>query len=138
MMDVIGAVHPVLLAAVALAFLALALALWWSGDGRRAPDAFTLLGLDPRSGPRSGPRRPRATPVDLGRPISDEAAWSRIMAVSRDAQYRRAVETVRARYRVVANPMLLPNALQATMERWDLGFREAMIRVAEDDGLFER
>ena len=131
MMEVLGAVHPGLLAGGALLFLALALALGWSGRRRRAPDAFTLLGLDPRT----GARRPRPTPVDLNRPISDEAAWSRIQAVSRDAQYRRAVEAVRARYRIVANPMLLPNTLQSTMERWDLEFRDAMIRVAEDDGL---
>ena len=52
-----------------------------------------------------------------------------------DAAYRRAVETLRLRYQVVSNPMLLSNTLREKMGRAGLSFREAVIRVAEDDGL---
>ena len=52
-----------------------------------------------------------------------------------DTAYRRAVETLRLRYQIVSNPMLLSNTLNETMRRGGLSFREAVLRVAEDDGL---
>jgi hypothetical protein len=133
-MDALRTAHPAALAALAIGCALAALVLWRWGRRRRTPDALDLLGLDPKT----AARRLRPTPVDLGRPISTSTDWSRVEAVARDTRYRRAVETVRARYRLVANPMLLPNTLRTTMERHDLDFRDAMIRVAEDDGLFER
>jgi hypothetical protein len=52
-----------------------------------------------------------------------------------DAADRRAVETLRRRYQVVGNPMLLVNTLQATMQRAGLRLHEGVLRVAQDDGL---
>lgn len=79
----------------------------------------------------------RATPppVDLSKPISGELSWNAIFLYAQDHRYQRAANTVRLRYQLVANPMLLPNTLREVMQRSDLGFREAMLRVAEDDGI---
>jgi hypothetical protein len=74
-------------------------------------------------------------PVDLAKPIAGEAAWRALRAHATDTAYLRAVETLRLRYQVVGDPMLLPNTLRTTMQRAGLSFREAVLRVAEDDGL---
>jgi hypothetical protein len=100
--------------------------------GRSAEgDLFRALGTDQQA----ALARVAAPPVDLSRPIAGEAAWARIRAHAADAAYQRAVETLRLRYQVVGNPMLLSNTLTATMQRAGLSFREAVLRVAEDDGL---
>jgi len=98
---------------------------------KRPDDVFALLGVDPKA----AARRARSAPVDLTKPIQGDAAWRAIRAASRDAAYQRAVETVRNRYQIVADPMLLPNTLRTTMEKRSMDFREAMIQVAENDGL---
>jgi hypothetical protein len=130
-LDVIQAVHPAVFAAGALALVLLAFAIWRSGRRRAPKDVFSLLGTDPKE----ARRRLAAAPVDLSKPIKGEADWRAIRGHARDPAYRRAVETVRNRYAVVSNPMLLPNTLRTTMDQWGLSFREAMLRVAEDDGL---
>jgi hypothetical protein len=96
-----------------------------------AGDLFAALGTDAKS----AKARVAAPPVDLSKPIAGDAAWQAIYAHAQDAAYRRAVETLRLRYQVVGNPMLLSNTLKATMQRAGLTFREAVLRVAEDDGL---
>lgn len=73
--------------------------------------------------------------MDLAQPIAGDAAWAAIRRHASDHAYRHAVETVRNRYRIVGNPMLLPNTLREAMARRGLTLREAMIRIAEDDGL---
>lgn len=98
---------------------------------KRGPDVLVLLGTS-RAAALS---RVAPPPVDLSRPIADEAAWRRIRRHASDAAYRRAVETVRLRYRMVADAMLLPRTIQDVMARAGLTFREAVIRVARDDGL---
>lgn len=118
--------------------LAVAAFILWRrrAGGRRdeAQDAFRTLGMDPAA----VARRVAPPPVDLTRPITGEAAWRAIRAYASDAAYRRAVETVRLRYQVVGNQMLLPNTLREVMERGGRDFREAMLRVAEDDGVGRR
>jgi hypothetical protein len=93
--------------------------------------AFTLLGI----GPKSVTTRAAPPPVDVSKPITGEAAWKPVRAHAKDTAYQRAVETVRLRYQLIGNQMLLPNTLQGAMGRSGLGFHEAMLRVAEGDGL---
>lgn len=128
MPDLLTATNPIVLAvtAVALAGLALVLLLRRRGEDEDAGEVLALLGNGAGI---------RPAPVDLGAPIEGVFAWRRIRSHARDAEYRRAVETVRNRYAVVSDPMLLPRTLRTTMDRWDIGFRDAMIRVAETDGL---
>ncbi|MGG5889814.1 hypothetical protein ACLF3G_21995 [Falsiroseomonas sp. HC035] len=113
-----------------LACLILAFSLWHIGRRRDRQDVFTILSTDPKQLAQRA-----ATPVGLLKPIKSDADWRAIQVHARDAAYRRAVETVRNRYQLVGNPMLLPNTLRTTMDRWDISFRDAMIRVANDDGL---
>ncbi len=94
-------------------------------------DAFSVLGTDAKT----VMARTAPPPVDLSKPITGDAAWRALRAHATDAAYRRAVETVRLRYQLVSNPMLLPNTLREVMDRTGLSFREAMLRVAEDDGV---
>ncbi|MBX6374667.1 MAG: hypothetical protein IRZ13_10595 [Acetobacteraceae bacterium] len=127
-------VSPFLLLAAAGVLLAAAAYLLWRGrrPGRDADrDAFRVLGIDASS----ALERAAPLPVELSRPIAGDAHWRAIRAHAGDAAYQRAVETVRLRYQVVGNPMLLSNTLRETMARSGLSFREAMIRVAENDGL---
>lgn len=98
---------------------------------RRRPNALDLLGIDRAA----ALARLRPPPVDLSQPIAGTRAWRAIAAHAPDPAYRRAVETVRLRYRIIGDPMLLPRTLEETMRRAGLTFREAMIRVALDDGL---
>lgn len=98
---------------------------------QRANDVFDLLGTTAAS----AKARVAAPPVDLSRPIATDAQWARIRRHASDPAYQRAVETIRLRYRLVTNPMLLPNTLYETMRHAGLNFREAVLRVAEDDGL---
>jgi hypothetical protein len=98
---------------------------------RQEASAFDVLGTDASS----AAQRIAAPPVDLSWPLNSEAQWRTIRAHADDRAYRAAVETVRLRYRIVSNPMLLPNTIRETMTRHSLTFREAMICVAEDDGL---
>ncbi|MFN3450474.1 MAG: hypothetical protein ACK44F_17395 [Roseococcus sp.] len=118
--------------------LAVAAFILWRrrAGGRRgeAQDAVRTLGMDPAA----VARRVAPPPVDLSRPITGEAAWRAIRAYASDAAYRRAVETVRLRYQVVGNQMLLPNTLREVMERGGRDFREAVLCVAEDDGAGRR
>jgi hypothetical protein len=94
-------------------------------------DAFQALGIDPRA----VRNRVAPPPVDLSQPITSEGQWRAIRAHASDAAYQRAVETVRARYQLASNSMLLSNTLRETAARRGLTFREAMLRVAENDGL---
>ena len=52
-----------------------------------------------------------------------------------DRRYQLAVDKVQNSYKLVLNPMLLSNTLRETMSRKGLTFREAIIQVADDDGL---
>ncbi len=117
------------------AALALVILVILKGRRRQASDgtanAFKALGIDARTIAQRG----ASPPVDLSRPISGDAAWKAIRAHASDAAYRRAVETVRLRYQIVSNPMLLPNTLREVMQRSGMTFREAMLRVAESDGV---
>lgn len=99
-----------------------------------AEDAFSLLGIEPAA---AAPR-PAAPPVDLTRPITGEGAWKAMRAHASDAAYGRAIETLRLRYQLVGNQMLLPNTLGEVMARSGCTFREAVLRVAEDDGFGRR
>jgi hypothetical protein len=101
------------------------------GGSSADQDVFRALGIDAES----ALKRVAPPPVDLSRPITGDAHWRAIRAHVSDAAYQRAVETVRKRYQIVGNPMLLPNTLRETMARSGLTFREAMLRVAKDDGL---
>lgn len=101
------------------------------GIGDSKADSFNALGIDAGK----AAQRVAAPPVDLSRPIVGDAAWEAIRAHAADAAYRRAVETVRLRYQLVGNQMLLPNTIKEVMGRAGLSFREAMLRIAEDDGL---
>lgn len=94
-------------------------------------DAFKALGTDAKT----VMARIATAPVNLLKPITGEAAWKAVRAHATDAAYRRAAETVRLRYQIVSDPMLLPNTLREVMGRAGMGFREAMIRVADDDGV---
>lgn len=94
-------------------------------------DAFSVLGVDPAT----VTARMAPPPVDLSKPISGEAAWKAMRSHASDAAYRRAVETLRLRYQLVGNQMLLPNTLREVMARSGATFREAVLRVAEDDGV---
>ena len=87
----------------------------------------------PRRARRSRASRPPPVPLDA--PIEGEAAWAAIRRHAKDAAYRRAVGTLRGRYALVANPMLLPNTLRTAMAARGLSFREAVIAVAAHDGL---
>ena len=123
---------PVVLLAAGAVLVAAAFALWlWSRRGRGEQDAFSILGTNAEA----VQSRLRPPPIDLGHPIRTAEHWNAIRSYANDAAYRRAVETLRLRYRVVSNPMLLSNTLRETMGRAGLSFREAVIRVAEDDGL---
>jgi hypothetical protein len=129
--DAVAAAHPAVFALGAFAAVLLAFAVWRSGRRKARQDVFSLLGTDPKA----ARKRTASAPVDLSKPIKGETDWRAIRGHARDAAYQRAVETVRNRYAVVSNPMLLPNTLRTTMDRWGLSFRDAMLRVAEDDGL---
>ena len=94
-------------------------------------DAFSILGIDPKA----VTERAAPPPVDLSKPITGEAAWKAMRGHAKDAAYRRAVETLRLRYQLVGNQMLLPNTLREIMARFGIGFREAVLRAAEDDGV---
>jgi hypothetical protein len=124
---------PVLLIAGSVLLAVVALVVWLMKRRKPAPqgDLFRALGTNPRA----AMARVAPSPVDLAKPITGDAAWAAIRSHARDAAYRRAVETLRLRYQVVSNPMLLSNTLQETMRRAGLNFREAVLRVAEDDGL---
>ena len=116
-----------------------ALALLVRRQSRRSEAArqemLRTLGLAPEEEPAAAPDgRVEFPPVDLSRPIAGEAAWRAIRNHAGDGPYLAAVETVRSRYQLVGNPMLLPNTLREVMGRSGLGFREAMLRVAKDDG----
>jgi hypothetical protein len=102
-----------------------------SGGSGADRDVFRALGTDAKS----VLKRVAPPPVDLSRPIAGDVHWRAIRAHVSDAAYQRAVETVRNRYQIVGNPMPLPNTLRETMARAGLTFREAMLRVAENDGL---
>lgn len=110
--------------------------------GRSSPrggseDAFSVLGIDAKTAlSRSAPTPVgRPPPVDLSKPITGEVAWKAVRAYAKDTAFQRATETVRLRYQLVGNQMLLPNSLREIMERSSVDFREAMIRMAEDDGI---
>jgi hypothetical protein len=126
MTDLPASVHAAAFAAAAVALAAIALYLL--RRKKPAEDVFSLLGKSP-------PAVTDAAPVDLSVPIAGDASWRKIRGHAKDAAYRHAVETVRNRYAVVGDPMLLSRTLRTTMDRWGLGFRDAMIRVAETDGL---
>lgn len=133
-MPEVGAIlGPMLLITGGLLLAGVSFAIW-RRRGRRSnvgQDVFGVLGTDAES----ALKRVAPPPVDLSKPIAGDAAWRAIRAHASDAAYRRAVETVRSRYQLVGNPMLLSNTLRETMARSGLTFREAMLRVAEDDGL---
>jgi hypothetical protein len=124
--------HAVLLLVLAGACAAGAVAVWLMGRRRRPKnDVFAALGTTATA----ARARVAAPPVDLRRPIDTEEAWAAMRNHAADAAYRRAVDLIRGRYRLVGNPMLLPNTLKEAMGRAGLSFREAVIRVAQDDGL---
>ncbi|MGK7871454.1 hypothetical protein [Falsiroseomonas sp. E2-1-a20] len=133
MLDSTRLTHPTVLLAGTALLVVFALVLWRAGSRRRAADqdVFKLLGTSAKA-PR---QRVATSPVDLSRALRGDADWRAIRTHARDAAYLRAVETVRNRYQIVNDPMLLSNTLRTTMERWGLSFRDAVIRVAEDDGL---
>lgn len=124
---------PIALVAAGLGFAAIALLIWRlrqrgvSSEG----DLFRALGTDRKA----ALARVAQPPVDLSTPILGDAAWGALRAHASDAAYLRAVETLRLRYQMVSNPMLLSNTLRQTMQRAGFTFREAVLRVAEDDGL---
>ncbi|GGG22201.1 hypothetical protein GCM10010964_07950 [Caldovatus sediminis] len=128
-----NALLPLLLLLATALAMAAALYMLKRGSGARRgrEDTLRVLGLDARAAPERG----APPPVDLSEPIVSEAQWRAIRDHASDPAYRRAVEAVRLRYQLAGNPMLLPNTLRETMARSGLGFREAMLRVAEDDGL---
>lgn len=108
-------------------------------SGGEAEEVFRLLGTDAKTAMARAVAPPAAPPpVDLSKPITGEAAWKAVRAYASDAAYQRAMETVRLRYQLVGNQMLLPNTLREAMGRSGLNFREAMLRVAEDDGVGRR
>lgn len=113
--------------------------MWQRGRRSRgdSEDAFSVLGIDAKTAlARSAPTPARhPPPVDLSKPIRGEAAWKAVRAYAKDTAYQRPAETVRLRYQLVGNQMLLPNALREIMGRSGVDFREAMIRMAEDDGI---
>ena len=125
--------NAVLLILAGLACAALALLV--RQQSRRSEAArremLRTLGLAPEE---ESATRVEFPPVDLSRPIAGEAAWRAIRNHAGDGPYLAAVETVRSRYQMAGNPMLLPDALREVMGRSGLGFREAMLRVAKDDG----
>jgi hypothetical protein len=124
---------PILIFAVLLVVAAAAM-LWRlrARSGRdQSENVFELLGTQPEA----ALARVAPPPVDLSRPIGSPDQWRAIRNHARDAQYRSAVETVRARYTLVSNPMLLSNTLRTTMSQSGMSFREAVIKVAKDDGL---
>jgi hypothetical protein len=124
---------PILiLAGLSLAMGAVALWRLRTRAGRdQGENVFELLGTQPRTAlARAAP-----PPIDLSRPIDGAEQWQAIRNHARDAQYRSAVETVRVRYTLVSNPMLLSNTIRTTMSQFGMSFREAMIKVAKDDGL---
>ncbi len=124
---------PFLILAAGLVIAAIAGLVWHlqRRGGSAEPDVFRALGTDKQA----ALARVAPPPIDLSRPIAGDAAWARMRAHAADPAYQRAVETLRLRYQVVGNPMLLSNTLTATMQRAGLSFREAVLRVAEDDGL---
>ena len=137
MRDVLGSPFGCGLLAAGLVLAVLAI---WVGRRRpRSDDAFAILGTTAKAAKGTATKVAKArtdpVPVDLAQPIRSDADWARIRNHAADARYQKAVATVRARYRIVGNPMLLPNTLRETMSRAGLTFREAMIRVSEDDGL---
>lgn len=97
----------------------------------RGEDAFGVLGIDSAT----VAQRAAPPPVDLARPITGETAWKAMRTHAKDVAYRQAVETLRLRYQLVGNQMLLPNTLREVMARSGVSFREAVIRVAKDDGI---
>jgi predicted permease len=133
MLDLTKLTPPTVLLAGAALLVVLALVLWRSGSRKRAADqdVFKLLGTSAKA----ARQRVAPSPVDLSQPIRGDADWQAIRTHARDAAYRQAVETVRNRYQIVTNPMLLSNTLKTTMNRWGLSFRDAVIRVAENDDL---
>jgi hypothetical protein len=124
---------PVFLIAGGFLFAAIAFGVWRMQRRNRArhSDLFHALGTTPSA----AKARVASPPVDLSQPIAGKVAWAAIRRHAGDVAYRRAVETLRLRYQVVTNPMLLSNTLHETMRRGGLTFREAVLRVAEDDGL---
>jgi hypothetical protein len=135
MLDVIVRLPSLLLLVGGLLLAAVAYVAWRRQVARGTErDVFRALGTDAKS----ALRRFALPPVDLSKPIAGDAHWRAIRAHARDAAYQLAVDSVRNRYRFVGNPMLLSNTLQETMTRYGLPFREAMLRVAEDDGLGHR
>ncbi len=133
MLDMTNLPYPMFLVAGGLLMVA-ALYLVWrrrSGGHGANQDAFKALGIDPDT----ARNRVAPPPVDLFQPITSEAQWRAIRAHASDAAYQRAVEAVRSRYQLASNPMLLSNTLRETATRRGLTFREAMLRVAENDGL---
>jgi hypothetical protein len=135
MSDVIALHSPLFLLAGGLLLAAVAYVAWRRHMVRGAErDVFRTFGTDAKS----ALKRFALPPVDLSKPIASDAHWRAIRAHAGDAAYHLAVDSVHGRYRFVSNPMLLSNTLQETMARYGLPFREAMLRVAEDDGLGHR
>ena len=126
---------PLVLLASAGALALVALMVWlWTRRQRAGDDVFSIIGTSQEA----AKARIKAPPVDLTQPIASTAQWRAMQSHADDAAYRRAVETLRLRYQLVNNPMLLPNTLRETMSHAGHSFREAVIRVAEDDGLRSR
>ncbi|WP_421990636.1 hypothetical protein [Roseococcus sp.] len=69
------------------------------------------------------------SPILLTRPFG-ETEWKKLGQLRKDSRYREAFSSVRGRYSVVADPMLLPRTLRETMERRRVGLDEALIIIA--------
>lgn len=125
---------PILLIVIGLVAAVAAAALFVADRQRRrrraAPDALALLGVTRDQ----ALAHLASAPLDLTKPIATEAHWQALHDHAADQAYRAALEQLRQRYRFAA-PMLLPNTLRTAMEKWNCGFRDAVIEAAKDDAL---
>jgi hypothetical protein len=100
---------------------------------RRPASAFDIIrqaDREARSLPGAGGAP--ASPIDLSRAFGD-AEWKALRALRRDVRYRQAVATLKARYSLVSNPLLLPNTLREAMDRLNLRLAEAVLLVSEGE-----
>lgn len=119
---------PALVVGIGLILGVLALVLWRRAHRIDEEEVLRVLAIDPES---AGTEHVEFPPLDLHQPIFGEAAWRAIRTHAEDAHYLHAVEVVRERYGDSGHPMTLPNLLRTTMTEGRVGFREAMLRLAD-------